>query len=35
MAKSLLDPVPGHEYVIRDLATEDEEMDAFLFSLGC
>ena len=25
----------GKEYIIRDIATEDEEMDAFLFSLGC
>ncbi len=25
----------GEEYTIRGIATEDEEMDAFLFSLGC
>ena len=25
----------GTEYIIRDLRTEDEELDAFLFSLGC
>ena len=25
----------GKEYIIRQLDTEDEEMDAFLFSLGC
>ena len=25
----------GEEYVIRQIATEDEELDAFLFSLGC
>ena len=25
----------GIEYIIRDVVTEDEEMDAFLFSLGC
>ena len=25
----------GKEYVIRGIETEDEEMDAFLFSLGC
>lgn len=25
----------GKEYIIRDIATDDEEMDAFLFSLGC
>ena len=25
----------GTEYIIRDIQTEDEELDAFLFSLGC
>ena len=25
----------GKEYIIRELDTDDEEMDAFLFSLGC
>ena len=25
----------GEEYFIRDIFTEDEELDAFLFSLGC
>ena len=25
----------GREYIIRSLKTDDEEMDAFLFSLGC
>lgn len=25
----------GREYIIRDIVTDDEEMDAFLFSLGC
>ena len=25
----------GKEYIIRDLATKDEELNAFLFSLGC
>ena len=25
----------GIEYIIREIVTEDEEMDAFLFSLGC
>lgn len=25
----------GKEYIIRQLDTDDEEMDAFLFSLGC
>ena len=25
----------GEEYIIRDIQTDDEELDAFLFSLGC
>ncbi len=25
----------GKEYIIQDIVTEDEELDAFLFSLGC
>lgn len=25
----------GEEYIIREILTHDEEMDAFLFSLGC
>jgi ferrous iron transport protein A len=25
----------GQEYIIGNIATEDEELDAFLFSLGC
>ena len=25
----------GDEYIIRDILTDDEELDAFLFSLGC
>lgn len=25
----------GEEYIIRDIVSDDEEMDAFLFSLGC
>ncbi len=25
----------GKEYIVRQIATDDEEMDAFLFSLGC
>jgi len=26
---------PGKEYIILRIETDDEEMDAFLFSLGC
>ena len=25
----------GREYIIKGLMTDDEELDAFLFSLGC
>lgn len=25
----------GKEYIIKSIETEDEELDAFLFSLGC
>ncbi len=25
----------GEEYIIKDIQTDDEELDAFLFSLGC
>lgn len=25
----------GQEYIITDIETDDEELDAFLFSLGC
>lgn len=35
MSMTLKDAVEGKEYVIRQINTEDEELDAFLFSLGC
>ena len=25
----------GTEYIVRDIVTDDEELNAFLFSLGC
>ncbi len=25
----------GKEYIIREIETDDDELDAFLFSLGC
>ena len=25
----------GEEYIIKDILTDDEELNAFLFSLGC
>ena len=32
---TLLEAQVGQEYIIKDIVTDDEEMDAFLFTLGC
>lgn len=32
---TLKDAVVGKEYIIQQINTEDEELNAFLFSLGC
>ena len=32
---NLTHAVEGNEYIIREIVTDDEELDAFLFSLGC
>lgn len=32
---NLRDAIEGKEYIIKHIKTEDEELDAFLFSLGC
>ena len=32
---NLTKAIEGKEYIIKDILTEDEEMDSFLFSLGC
>ena len=32
---TLLNAQLGKEYVIRAIETDDEELDSFLFSLGC
>ena len=32
---TLLEALEGQEYIIKDIQTDDEEMDAFLFTLGC
>ncbi|MBR5859658.1 MAG: ferrous iron transport protein A [Clostridia bacterium] len=32
---NLLNAVEGREYVIREIRTDDEELNSFLFSLGC
>lgn len=32
---TLLDGNVGEEYIVKSLQTDDEELNAFLFSLGC
>ena len=32
---NLIDANIGEEYIIKDIMTDDEELNAFLFSLGC
>ncbi len=32
---TLKEAVEGQEYIIQNIATDDEELNAFLFSLGC
>ena len=32
---TLKNAVEGTQYIIRDVATDDQELNAFLFSLGC
>ena len=32
---TFLEGMEGIEYTIKDIQTDDEELDAFLFSLGC
>ncbi len=32
---TLNNAVEGKEYIIRSIETDDEELNAFLFSLGC
>lgn len=32
---NLTDAQVGEEYIIREITTDDEELNAFLFSLGC
>ena len=31
----LLNAEIGKDYIIKEIVTDDEELDAFLFSLGC
>lgn len=32
---NLLEVQDGEEYIIKEIITDDEEMDSFLFTLGC
>lgn len=32
---NLLQANPGEEYTVKKIVTDDEELDTFLFSLGC
>lgn len=32
---TLVDANIGEEYIIKNIATDDEELNSFLFSLGC
>ena len=32
---TLMDANVGEEYIIKSIATDDEELNSFLFSLGC
>lgn len=35
MIMNLSEAKEGEEYIVKDIVTDDEELDAFLFSLGC
>lgn len=35
METSLLNAEEGREYIIRRIETDDDELNSFLFSLGC
>ena len=35
MVMDLRNAQEGKEYIIRDIVTDDEELNSFLFSLGC
>ena len=32
---NLADAQIGEEYIVKEIATDDEELNAFLFTLGC
>ena len=32
---TLVDALEGKEYIVQKIVTDDDELDSFLFSLGC
>ena len=34
-SRSLMDAEPGQTYIIKEINTDDEDMNSFLFRLGC
>lgn len=32
---NLTESIPGKDYVVKDILSDDEELKSFLFSLGC
>lgn len=32
---NLKEAIEGQEYIVKEIVTDDEELNAFLFSLGC
>ena len=35
VSKTLMDAEPGQTYIIKEIKTDDDEMNSFLFRLGC
>ena len=35
LSMNLLQATEGTEYIIKDILTDDEELNSFLFTLGC
>ena len=35
MTMNLSEAIEGQEYIIKDIFTDDEELNSFLFTLGC
>lgn len=32
---NLMEAIEGQEYIVKDIVTDDDELNSFLFSLGC